>query len=223
MMELIHAAFSPVNVVFTVLLILTVIYWLTVILGVLDAELFDFNFDSGLEVDADLDVDADGEVDVDGVELGALRSVLHFFYIGEVPVMILLSIMILSMWALCMLGNYYLNPKSSVLIAVPIAGVNLVISLFICKVFAMPLKKIYDVFNTDYNTPRKVIGRICIITTTKVSKKMGQAEVKTKGAPIVLNVVSEGGHVFHKGDEAVIIGKDDEKGIYTIAPVNLEK
>ena len=87
----------------------------------------------------------------------------------------------------------------------------------------MPLKKVYDMFNKDYNAPRKVMGRICTVVTTSVSDKMGQAEVKTKGAPIVLNVISDGEHVFHKSDEAVIVGKDNEKGIYTIAPLDLEK
>ena len=87
----------------------------------------------------------------------------------------------------------------------------------------MPLKKMYEMFNKDYNAPKQVIGRICIVTTTAVSEKMGQAEVKTKGAPIVLNVISDGKHVFKRGDEAVIVSRNDEKGIYTIAPLDLEK
>ena len=74
----------------------------------------------------------------------------------------------------------------------------------------------------DPNAPKDVVGRICKITTTQVSKKMGQAEVPTKGAPILLNVISDEGHVFHKGDEAVVMSKDNDKGVYVIAPVNLE-
>ena len=38
MIELIQAAFSPVNLVLTVPLLLMVLYWITVILGVLDVE-----------------------------------------------------------------------------------------------------------------------------------------------------------------------------------------
>jgi hypothetical protein len=216
MVELIQAAFSPVNAVITVLLIMNVMYWITVILGVLDVDFLDFDLpDSGLEVDFDIDM-----------ELGhgsILRSVLHFFYIGEVPIMLLLSILILSMWTLCMLGNHYFNARGSFLVALPIHAVSLVSSLVICRILAMPLKKIYDMFNKDCNAPGKVTGRICIVTTTSVSDKMGQAEVKTKGAPIVLNVISDSKHVFHKGDEAVVVAKDKEKGTYTIAPLDLEK
>ena len=226
MIDLIQTAFSPVNAVVTVLLILNVIYWITVILGVLDVDFLDIDLpDSGLEIDSDIDVDVDaaGEIDMELGHDSILRSVLHFFYIGEVPIMLLLSILILSMWALCMLGNHHFNPSSSFLLAMPVYVISLIASLVICRIFAMPLKKIYNMFNKDYNAPRKVTGRICIITTTSVSDKMGQAEVKTKGAPIVLNVISDSKHVFHKGDEAVVVAKDKEKGIYTIAPLDLEK
>jgi hypothetical protein len=228
MIDVIQTAFSSVNIVVTVLLILNLIYWITVILGALDVDFLDVElFDSGLEagpdVDVDVDVDAEGDLDLDMSQHGVLRSIMHFFYVGEVPIMLLSSILILSMWTLCMFGNHYFNPSSSLLLAVPVYAISLVASLFICRIFAMPLKKVYDMFNKDYNAPRKVIGRICTVVTTSVSDKMGQAEVKTKGAPIVLNVISDGEHVFNKGDEAVIVGRDKEKGIYTIAPLDLEK
>ena len=225
-MDLIQTAFSPVNAVVTVLLIMNVIYWIIVILGVLDVDFLDIDLpDSGLEIDSDIDVDVDaaGEIDMELGHDSILRSVLHFFYIGEVPIMLLLSILILSMWALCMLGNHYFNARGSFLVALPVHAASLISSLVICRIFAMPLKKIYNMFNKDYNAPRKVTGRICIVTTTSVSDKMGQAEVKTRGAPIVLNVISDSKHVFHKGDEAVVVAKDKEKGTYTIAPLDLEK
>jgi hypothetical protein len=226
MIDLIQTAFSPVNAVVTVLLILNVIYWITVILGALDVDFLDVElFDTGLETGADVDVDVDveGDLDLDMSEHSVLRSIMNFFYVGEVPIMLLSSVLILSMWTLCMFGNHYFNPKSSLLVALPVYAASLVASLAICRIFAMPLKKVYDMFNKDYNAPKKVIGRICIVITTSVSDKMGQAEVKTKGAPIVLNVISDGKHVFHKGDEAVIVGRDKEKGIYRIAPLDLEK
>ena len=53
MMELVTAAFLPVNFVLTVLLILVVLYWLMVIIGALDADLFDIDFDTDVDVDVD--------------------------------------------------------------------------------------------------------------------------------------------------------------------------
>ena len=221
MVELISAAFAPVNVVFTVLLLLTGLYWITVILGVLDINLFDVDV---VDSSPEISMDADADVGLDGMEMGIGRSVLHFFYVGEVPTMILVSILVLSLWTFSILGNYYLNPGGSFLVATPIFIGNLVASAFVMKLFAVPLKRLYVMLNKDYNAPGDVIGRICRVVTTHVANdKMGQAEVPTKGAPILLNVLSQDEHVFQKGEEAVIVALDDPKGTYLIAPVNLEK
>jgi hypothetical protein len=234
MMELVHAALLPVNFALTVLLLLVVFYWLMVILGALDADLFDIDFDTDVDVDLDLDVDldvdvegdfdfdVDGEIDGDIAGGGFLRGLLEFFYIGEVPVMILLSILILSMWAISLMVNNIFNPAASMLFALPLFAGNLVVSLMVCKVFIMPFRKMFRSLNKDANESRPVIGRICTVVTTQVSEKMGQAEMSSKGAPILINVVTDGGKVFHKGDEAVVIGKNVENGVYTIAPVDLK-
>lgn len=221
MVEFFTAAFSPVNVAFTVLLLLTGLYWITVILGVLDVDLFNIDLpDSGLE--SDVDVDAGADVDAEGI--GVLRSILHFFYVGEVPTMLLISVLVLSLWTFSMLGNYYFNPGGSLLVALPIFLVNLVVSAFVMKGCGLPLQRLYAMLNKDYNAPGDVIGRICKVITTHATKdKMGQAEVPTKGAPIVLNVLSQDEHEFVRGEEAVVVAKDSERGTYLIAPVDLEK
>lgn len=219
MVEFITAAFSPVNVVFTVLLLLIGLYWITVILGVLDVELFN------IEV-PDSEIEPGMETGAEAGEAGAsfLRSFLQFFYVGEVPTMILVSMLILCLWTFSMLGNYYLNPNGSMLLAMPILLGNLVASLFVMKLFVTPLRKFYAMLNKDYNAPGKIIGRICTVTTTQVSQdKMGQAEVPTRGAPVVLNVLSLDEHIFEKGQEAIVVEKDDAKGTYLIAPVELER
>ena len=222
MVELITAAFAPVNVVFTVLLLLTGLYWVTVILGVLDVNIFDVEVpDSGLEADADVDID--GEVGLDG-DASFLRSFLHFFYVGEVPTMVLASILVLSLWTFSVLGNYYFNPGRSLLVATPIFIANLVFSAFVMKLCAVPLRRLYTMLNKDYNAPGDIMGRIGKVITTQVSQeKMGQVEVSTKGAPIVLNVLSQDEHVFAKDEEAVVVKKEGDKGIYLIAPVDLER
>ena len=91
------------------------------------------------------------------------------------------------------------------------------------KLFGAPLKRLYVMLNKDYNAPGKILGRIGKVITTQVTReKMGQVEVPTKGAPIVLNVLSQDEHVFAKGEEAVVVRKEGDKGTYLIAPVDLE-
>lgn len=220
MTELMELAFSPINVVFTVLLISIVLYWITVILGVVDSDLFNIELpDPGLEFDMEADVDFDAETDMD-LDTGVIWGIAHWFYVGEVPIMVLISIFILSLWTGAILGNYYFNPEGTWLRAFGIFGCNWVLSLLLVKVLASPLRPLYAVMNRDYNAAPKVMGSQCRIITTQVSaEQMGQAEVTTKGAPLVLNVRAQEDQIFKKDETAVIVAKDKESGVYTIAPV----
>ena len=75
MSDLYNAAFSPVNLPYSILMIFISVYWMLVIIGLLDIDLFD------LDLDTDADLDVDGDLgDVGGF------SVLSFLNIGEAPV-----------------------------------------------------------------------------------------------------------------------------------------
>jgi hypothetical protein len=171
------------------------LYWITVILGIFDTELFNVELpDPGLEFDADVDLDAEVDAELD---TGVVWGIAHWFYVGEVPVMVLVSIFILSLWAGAILGNYYFNPMGSWLRAFAIFNVNWV-----------------------FNAAPQVMGSQCRIITTQVTAShLGQAEVATKGAPLVLNVRAQENQEFKKDDIAVIVSKDKETGAYTIGPV----
>ena len=221
MLEILQEALMPVNAVFTILLLLVLLYWIMVILGALDVSFLDMDFDADFDADVDFDIDADVDMDVGGG--GILRALLLFFYVGEVPVMIIVSLLALTMWVVSVTGNHYFNPAGSLILGLPIFAATLFISALACKVIIMPMRKMFSVFEKDSNAPKKVIGRICTVVTTELKDNLGQAEVSTKGAPILLNVMAQQGCVFHKGDEAVVLEKDDKKGIYIIAPVDLEK
>lgn len=213
MLEVLQEAVMPANLVFTMLLVLVLLYWIMVILGALDFDFLNIDFDGDVDADADMDLQAGG----------FLRGLLEFFYVGEVPVMVLVSVFALSAWIVSILGNHYLNPGSSLIVLLPILAANLFISSFVVKLAGVPLKKMFNAFDQDPNAPRSVMGRICIVITTQVTgERIGQAEVKGKGAPILLNVMSEGGHVFQKGDEAIVVQKNKETGVYLIAPVDLK-
>ncbi len=213
MVELIQLSFSPINVLFTLLLVIVVMYWLTVILGVLETDLFDIDLpDMDMETDMDAGVDAD-------LGSGAAWGILHWFHVGEMPVTVLLSIFILSLWAIAILGNYYLNPDMRILPALGVFICNIAISSLVVKCVALPLRPLYALFYRDLNAPKKVIGsQGHVITTHVTSDEMGQVEVNTKGAPIRLNVRSKNDHTFHEHDQVVIVGKDKKSNIYFIVP-----
>ncbi len=225
MWDVITAAFLPVNLVFTVLLLAMVLYWLAVILGALDTEFLNVDLHGGADAGADLDVHADVDLDGDadaGFAHTWMGHMLAFFYVGEIPVMILVSILILSMWTISVIANHYLNPTGSLLLWTPIVAANLLASLLVLKVVGRPFQRVFAALNTDANAPRPVIGRIGIVLTTQVSERIGQVEVPERGAPLLLNAITEDGRVLRKGDEAVVVRRDNERGVYIVAPVELE-
>jgi hypothetical protein len=224
MLEFVTTAFAPANVLFTVLLLVVGLYWIMVILGVLDLDLFHIEL-PGADLDADLDAGGGAEAGTaaEGVGPGVFRSILHFLYVGEIPTMLLASIMVLSLWTFSMLGQHYLNRDGSAVMAVAIFVGDFAVSTVVLKFVALPLRRFYLLLNKDYNAPGDVVGRVCRVVTTQVSAEtMGQAEVPTRGAPLLLNVRAREAHVFHKGEEALVVERDDAEGTYRIAPVNLE-
>ncbi|HSW01543.1 MAG TPA: hypothetical protein VLI39_15335 [Sedimentisphaerales bacterium] len=222
MVEFLTAAFSPVNVVFTVLLLVLGLYWILVILGAFDIDLFHIDLPHG---GPEFEADADGDVghDIDGLDLGVGHAILQFFYFGEVPTMLLVSVMALFLWAFSMLGNHYLNPEHSPAMALAVFVGNFAVSTVVLKFVALPLRTVYIILNKDYNAPGDVVGKTCQVVTTHVTRdKMGQAQMSTKGAPLLLNVLSQDDDVFNRGEEALVVERDVARGTYRIAPMKRE-
>jgi len=96
MYELIQTAFSPVNLIYTFLLIIVIMYWLSIIIGALDFGSFDIDFD----IDADVDIDIDVDAEIETGSSSNLAGVLHFFNFGKLPFMVIMSFAVLFAWAI---------------------------------------------------------------------------------------------------------------------------
>lgn len=210
MSELINNAFTGVNIIPTILLILVLIYWLTVILGIIDIDFFDF--------DIDFDI-ADGTDGLDG-----LQGILAYFNLKEIPLMIILSILSLVFWILSML-LYLLPIKAGGLINGLLLILTLIISAFITKLISLPLKGLFkNMYYKGKEDEEKVIGHLVSLCCNLEKGRLGQAEVKQDGASILINVKCEFTEdKFEKNEEAFVTKKDDEKNIYYIAKVYINK
>jgi len=74
-----------------------------------------------------------------------------------------------------------------------------------------------------FEAQEKIIDQVCTVRTTKVTGEMGQAEFSTEGAPLILSVRCKQKNTLKRGDQAVILGFNEEKDIYEIAPLKPEK
>ena len=219
MRELMSAAVAWVNLPYTVLFVAVLLYWLTVVMGILDIDIFN------LDVDADMDVDVGvdgGHADVHGGG-GAVHATLHFFHVGDVPVAILLSFLFVSMWVGSILANHHLE-NESMLTALAIFPPNLLAGMLVSKILAMPFAKIFRAMGgKDINQDLKIIGSTCTVVSGSVTKEVGQAEIETAAAPVRLNVRAAKGQSFGKGQRAVIAAYDEKNRVYIIKSLETEE
>lgn len=201
MLEVLSESIRYVNLPFTVLLGVVVLYWLFVVLGALD-------------LSTGGDADADGHAE--SGDHGWFGHMLHFINVGDVPVMLVASVLILCLWIGSLISNFYFtggSPGLALLCLVP----NLVISLVVTRYVTMPLRPLFRYIMKEHGEERVVVGQMCQITTSQATDSFGQAEIATSGAPLLINVRTMDGSELPKGATAVVVQHDEARGIYFIA------
>ena len=222
MQELLQAAIEPVNIVYTTLLVMVLLYWISVVIGALDANSLDLDLDVDVDVDLDVDVDVDADVDIDAdadteVSNFGFAAALSFFNFGKIPFMFLFSFIAFSMWAVSILANYYMTGGGTTLFAFILIFPNLMIALITTKILSTPLLPVFKDYRNEGAAPIDYIGLTCKLKISTGNGQIGQAEVIYDGNPLLITVkANESGQSFAKGDQALIIGKTEDKKYYKI-------
>lgn len=240
MRELFNAAFSAVNIIPTILMLLILIYWLTVIIGALDLDFLnvdvdtdadvDVDVDADIDVDLDADVDADMEADIDvdadadaDTEIStegaiiSLNSVLGFFNLGKVPFMLLLTFFILPFFMISILANHFLN-NNSILLSLVYLIPNFIASLLISKVLTQPFAAIYTRMGKNSDDTFRYDGKVCKIILSASQERVGQAEVHHNGDTHRINILATEGNSLEKGKDGLIINYIKDKNCYLVEP-----
>ncbi len=218
MQELLHAAGSPPNIVYTILLMIVILYWISVVIGVMDLGAFDMDVDMDADVDMDLDVDVDADADLE-VEGSAfsIAGALHFFNFGKVPFMFLMTFLVTSMWIISIWANQTLPGGGTLVFALVLLFPNLVAGLLITKVLSMPLIPVFKDYSSKGVAPIDYIGQVCTMRFPTGNGQVGQAEVLYDGNPLLISIKtdSESG-AFKKGQKALIIGRTEDKKFFLV-------
>lgn len=191
-----------VNLPYTLLVGVTGLYWIIVILGFLDIEVFD--------IDLDLDFDADADF-----SFGGVFSMLN---VGSLPFSIWLSIFIVQMWVYSVVANLLLD---AVLPLPDLARFILGLALFaplaamMTKILTNPLKSAFEgrasVKKDDF------VGKECLITSSQVTATFGTAQLVLDGVPQLIDIrAKDDGDVFHKGETALIYRYDGERDVFYV-------
>ncbi|MFD2245357.1 OB-fold-containig protein [Pontibacter ruber] len=204
MNELLQAAISSVNIIPTALLVFVLLYWVAVIFGFLDLDFFDVEVETG--------VDADGVSSVSW-----LNSVLAFFNLGKVPFMVFLTFLALPFWVISILANYYLNSNYELLGLLYLLP-SFLAALFVSRFLTMPFIRLFAAMEKEHEPAASIIGQLCTVTLPANPTELGQAAIKTSGAPLLLNVKTTEGAAVQKGETALVVEYNAENKFYLIQP-----
>lgn len=203
-METVIEWFQSVNAPFTFMLVACVLYWLMVITGFLGMDLFDF--------DIDLDADLDGDIGDVGT-VGMFSGFLRFFHFHEVPFMVVMTIFSFILWLIATQLNQHWNPdKSWMYVAIGIVP-TILGSLAITKIAIQPFAYLFRRATVPHKNLAQYAGEDCIVTTSSVTDKFGQAEIQTGESPLIVQIRNPSAFRFHKGD-VVRLEKYIREGCY---------
>jgi len=209
MTELLQAAVLPPNLVATGLLVFVLLYWLTVIVGLLDFKTADLHLGGPTDLHADAS-------HLHGPHSDWLNGALAFFNLGRVPLMLFISFVALPLWVGSILTNYYTG-NTSLLRGLVFLLPLLVASLFVAKVLTQPFVRLFTALEKDHDGGAVALGKVCTVLLPATADHLGQASVRIDGAPLMLNVRTTGAPLA-KGETALVIDYDTPRRCYLIEP-----
>lgn len=202
--ELWEQAILPYNLPFTILLGVVVLFWTFTLLGALSTD----------SIDVDLDGDGDGGIE----NLGDLpAAMLRVVNAGAIPLTVVLSILILSMWVVSLLLNYYFNPGHSSLLALGFVLAAFIAGVIATKLITQPLVPFMRRLKAAENAA-PVIGEVGVVRSIQIDSQYGQVEVeRPDGAPALLNArLGPDSEPVPRGTPVAIILMDEKTGVYLV-------
>ncbi len=210
MKELFDVSFAPANFILTLFAIIMLLYWLVVIFT-------GFTFD-GPDVDVDFDADAEFQnPDLVGQTSGQgfWSGFLDFLYIGELPILFIISIVVFSMWFINVNVTFIFGLTNNLfgfLLYIP----NLVVSMLITKVVAKPFVKLYAFFNHKGEEPIDFIGKVGRATAPISKDKLGQIEIQTEEDILKVYAKSLDDEAIAYGETVMILEESQDKKYYLV-------
>lgn len=196
------------TVIYSFFVLLFLAYWLIAMLGFLDIDMFDADFDA----DADMD-GADG--------IGGLAGVLIKLGLDGVPVTVSLSILFLICWLI----SYFMALTTGIVLPLDVTliryavGLVIMVAAFLLAIpitgfLIKPLKTFFKKTNT--NSERSLLGASGVVRTSRVSMSFGEAIVNAGGADLILRIRADEALGLTRHDAIVLIEYIDAENAYRV-------
>ncbi len=223
-------------VVYTVLLGIALLYWVFVMVGAAHLDLLgdgvaDGAGDGALDgIDGGGHVDGAGDAGDGGHDVGgdgahgggALSGLLASLKLRSAPATVVISVVALFSWLLSVLG---MQAAAANLPAGALSFAQLgvfvlapLLSLPLASIVVRPMARI---FVPPVTTAKQdLVGKICTVRTGTVTDRFGEGLLEDGGAGLVVRIRVDAGETVKRGDQVVILGYDDDRQEFTVAPMD---
>lgn len=194
--------------IYTTLLGIVIFYWLFALVGMMDIDI----------LDGDIDVDADG--DIDG--LGGISGLMVTLGLTGVPITIIISFLVFWGWLFTYFSSLFLLQLLPFNWLQWIVGTVVIIFSFgLAIIFTArcirPLKPFYK----SHYDQTSLVGKQCIISTSKVTEKFGQAICDLGSTELIINIRHKEPNTLKKGGKVTVLEHNQEENTYTVSELNL--
>ncbi|MBI4820398.1 MAG: glycine zipper family protein [Deltaproteobacteria bacterium] len=170
--------------------------------------------------DAGVDAVAHGHAEAGGTHLPGL---LHALRLRQAPVTVVLSFIFLFGFIVSSLATSALPSFPGILDLVLDVAVFLgafVAAVPLTSLAVRPFSGLFVV--AEAVGKATLVGRTCLITSSRVDAKFGQAEVAPDaGAGVLVDVRSDKPNKLAKGDEALLVDYDPARDVFLVEPLDL--
>ncbi|GAB5402345.1 MAG: hypothetical protein Aurels2KO_05760 [Aureliella sp.] len=168
----------------------------------------------GGDLDLDVDLNAGGNPIATGMSAFALR----WMNIRDVPLIVWLGVFSISWWFVSaslwsLIDSTFFTPPGWLWSTV-LAIKNAAIAILLTKLATTPMK---PWFVTERLVATSLIGKECEISSLTATPDFGQVRYKTEGAPLLLNVRTDG-PTLSKGDRVWLAHYDEKTRTYIVSP-----
>ena len=175
-----------------------------------------------IDIDA-LDLSIDIDLDTDPTSVSGVASYLVSLGLAGVPIFIVLTIVFFVSWIISYsavkYGLFWNNSDFiRYIVGSGILVVSFLASLPITAQLIKPLRKLFSKLNNDSTTSQSLLGKQCVVRTTKVTESFGEAICENQGASLILKIRASEKYQLKNGDLVRIIEVDQDSSVYQVIP-----
>lgn len=244
MQHLLDAVVTFPGAVYSVLLGVVLLYWMSMLLGAVDLDLLggaehggaDGAAEGGLHGDAH-GADAhgadahggDGHGDADGGDAhggdahGGVLSALGAVGLRKLPMTVSVSLLVIWGWLITVLGTVmFAEPASRYLPQGVFRGLLFVAALAASlKLATLSARPIAPLFVANKASRREhLVGKLAEVSTGRLDAGFGQVLVGDGGAGLLIDARHEGGAALKRGDRVVVTSWDADRGYVLVEPMD---